>query len=443
MIDNNTKKILIISWSFYPSQTIGAHRPGKFCKYLPAFGWTPVVLTVKEKYYQNVDQELINELPSDVLIERTTCLSEAGLRTAIKKLIFTCYRLFKTQRPANLSEITLQTNLARKVWFEIPENGWWFLTGLRKGLKLARECDVIWSTSPTPGSLLLAAMVSRSSGKPLMIDLRDPWQLENHSVFPTRFHDYLNSYVERWVFKAATSVIVVTKRMARNYEEKYSFLKGRIHVVYNGYDSEDFKHVIPARKHDGFIKIGYFGSIGGGRETSFEYLLKQLLGLRQTFPLFKKIRIVLRGPRMSLIKKMVDQVQANDFVEIGDSINYGQTLKLMSEMDYLLLLGTSEHEYALPGKLFEYIGAGKPVLAITPPGELTDFVIENNIGVVINPQLDTQVSQLMKNMLENQTCYERQVQLLSDRFTRKKMTEEIVNLLNKIISVANLETATI
>ena len=215
----NGKKVLIVSWSFYPDHAMGAHRAGKLCKYLPLYEWQPMVLTVKEKYYQVTDPSLLTQLPSDIRIKRTSCFSESGVRTGVKKILCLLSRL-RGKEVANLSEITFKSKMARKLWLEIPEAGWWLFAAVRSGVKMARGCDVVWATSPVAGNLVVAAIIARLSGKPLVIDLRDPWRIEGGNLYPTPIHNFVDLLFEKRVFKSADAIIAVTPRIAEMYLSK-------------------------------------------------------------------------------------------------------------------------------------------------------------------------------------------------------------------------------
>ena len=167
------KKVLMISVAYYPSSVTGAHRGGKFAKYLRVCGWEPVILTVREEFYHEwsplVDEKLREQIPMDAKLIRTGCFWVARFKHFLPGLYAKAKRSRVLARAAGGKR---QQEPDLSSWIEVPDLAFWIPYGLWHGLRAARECDVIWATSPSTGALCAGAILSRLTRRPLVVDLR-------------------------------------------------------------------------------------------------------------------------------------------------------------------------------------------------------------------------------------------------------------------------------
>ena len=428
------RKVLIVSWAYYPRATIGAHRAGKFAKYLPEFGWWPTILSVHERYYSPlVDPSLWNEIRDGVEVVRT---ADWRLRN-LGQILLPLLRIGKGGG-GNASTSTRATGRWRRLarWFEMPEDIGWVPFGVLRGCSIARRCDVIWATSPPPGSLCVAALLSRLTGKPLVIDLRDPWRLPDSAPYPTFLHRRADQAWEAFVFRSAAKVVLVTDEMKSMYEALYPRCAAKLEVIYNGHD---VNNVAGAASGSGLedgrgIKIGYFGSLYGGRE---KYMLAFLRGLSEggggKHDGTVAAKVYFRGPRPEVVEAMASQCQAANWMDIGGPVPHKEAMAMMANMDVLLVVNSPQHPHALTGKVFDYIGVRKPILAVSPDGAISRFLARYDIGVSIDPLRNQAVSEAVRRICENYPSYVKQLNRVADKFSRRVLTEQLCRVLESVV----------
>ncbi len=425
-------RVLLVTRGYYPCAAVGSHRAGKFAKYLRRFGWEPTVLTIKEEFYPDlslfVDRALCAEIPVGMEVIRGGYLEPRRLRRWLD-----AWR--RTRATGTAQGRTLQSGPRRAQltdWIEVPESASWLPTGILQGLRPARRSDVIWATSPPTVGLCVGAVLSRLTGRPLVVDLRDPWRLGDVKLWPTRCHHWLDRRWERFVLETASRIVVVTPLMADTLRREHPEYTDKLSVIYNGYDPTDFagETVSSDPSRGKALRVGYFGAVYQGRE---EYMLELLRGAKAISDEFceRPLHVVMRGPSHQAIAALAARADAVDILDNGGPVPYRQALALMLEMDVLLLVGSQEHGYALPGKLFEYVGAGRPILALTPPGALTDFIRHHQVGVAVDPSSGERVIAGLRELLANYAMYRDKLAQAAGQFTREACTRQLAEILDE------------
>ncbi len=427
--------VLLVSLAYYPSAAIGAHRAGKFVKYLPSFGWNPVVLTIREEFYREIspgiDLALTQQIPPEAQVLRSGYLEPRRLR-----------RLMPKRR--HVSVAAAAESAARRAehrnllsWLEVPDSVGWLPSGLMSGVQAARNADVIWATSPSTGGLCLGAILARLCRKPLVVDLRDPWRVESASPYASRFHRRLDRKWEAFVYNTADRIVVVTDWMADMLRKEHPQHAGKLSVLTNGYDPADFPATMPDEPQDDrAFRIGYFGGLYQGREqyfSSFLQAVRQLATRHSGVP----IQVCVRGSSHALVLRLAEQCGTAAMVDSGEALPHRQALELMAKMHALLMVGSDHHAYALPGKLFEYLGAGRPLIAITPDGALARFLEHHQVGVAVNAEHGESVESALCRLKEQQSFYCANSARVAARFTREALTGELAELLATVCQDRN------
>ncbi|MBE0555730.1 MAG: glycosyltransferase, partial [Proteobacteria bacterium] len=135
-------------------------------------------------------------------------------------------------------------------WFFIPDDRvLWAPFALVRSLRVIREgkYDLIWVGAPPYSAGVIGYLVSRMSGLPLVVDLRDPWTSDPYFQSPSAIHRWLNRAFERRTLMHARKVVVISNEMKRNLLRSYNgFPESKIEVITNGFDSEEMAKVEPA-----------------------------------------------------------------------------------------------------------------------------------------------------------------------------------------------------
>ena len=361
------KKVLLVTYYYPPTGDIGTFRPLTFTKYLPELGFHPYVLTVRNRSVGAVDHTLLNEIPPGVRVIETPSAEHPFLRAP---------RLLGIDPR----------------WFMLPDvHIGWLPFAVPRGVETIRqeEIDVILATAPVFTSLLVGYLLKRRTGKPLVIDFRDPW---TQNVFLSRLspvHRRIEHRLERMVVEAADHVITTTEPMRAALIRKYPALRQRSDTILNGFDPVDFQGLtrsVPDR-----FTITYTGRLYGVR-TAAPFLSAVRRVLDRRGDLRERIRVLFAGPKDKRTEKAVREMHLEDVVELVGFVSHRESLQFMTNADVLLLImsekeavGGGAGTMMIPGKTFEYLGARRPILALAPEGAVAELVRDTGSGTVVAP----------------------------------------------------------
>jgi len=363
------KKVLIVAYYYPPVGGSGVLRTLKLTKYLPQFGFAPFVLTVRNRSVGMLDPTLLEDVPQEVKVTATLSAEHRFLRA-----------------PRLLG--------VNPKWFLVPDvHIGWLPFALRYGEGIIRKegIDIIFATTPVLTSLLVGYLLKKRTGRPLVLDFRDPWTQDAFATFPTRLHQKLEEKMESLVLQSADHVVATTKEMTQGLIAKYPFMRGRCETITNGFDSSDFCGLNRSASPDRFT-ITYAGSLYGLR--SARHFLAALRNLvRKNRELHNNVRVVFVGRKDKEALRLVQKLQLKDVVEMTGFVAHRESLQLMMNADVLLLVmgqgeavGNGSRTVMIPGKIFEYLAARRPILALAPPGEVSDLIRETGSGMVVPPE---------------------------------------------------------
>lgn len=237
--------------------------------------------------------------------------------------------------------------------------------------------DIILASSGPVTSLIVASIVSKKHKVPWVADLRDLW-VDNHYYSHPDWRKRIEVRLERTVLSSASALITVSEPLASTLTGKY---RKPTKVVLNGIDFGDYPThpVVPFRK--GSILILYTGRIYEGKRDP----MPLLQALRLLGPLNEKVHIAFYGDNLNSVCRQARQCGVTSLVSIHPPVPHRDSLRLQCESDILLLLLWNDpaEKGVYTGKLFEYLGAGRPVLAIGPPDcAAADLLRSQNAGFV-------------------------------------------------------------
>jgi glycosyltransferase involved in cell wall biosynthesis len=414
------KKVLIIAYHYPPLGGGGVFRTLKFTKYLPEFGFQPHVLTVKNPMYITKDPTLLREVPVEAKVYRTFSFE---------------HRIFRAPR-------LLHLNLK---WFRIPdENTGWFPFAVRRGKKIIKKekIDIIYATTPINTSLLIGYLLKKETGKPLVVDYRDPWTQNVFVKYPTKFHRRIEEKMEKLVLTAADYIIVTTEPMRLKLVEKYPFIKGKIGTITNGFDSEDFDGLTRKSGKEKFI-ITYTGYLYGLRTGKYFFTaLKELL--EEKPELNSKIQVLFAGPQSKQVALLVEELRLQSVVKLLGYKSHRKSLQLMANSDVLLLIIAAEESYdertgplMIPGKIFEYFGAKKPILALVPQGITAEMIRSTKTGIIIPPKKTGAIKQAILKLFKDWEKGRLIVESNVLKYDRKVLTAKLAKVFQQIHESSN------
>lgn len=428
------KQLLLCTYYWPPSGGAGVQRSLKFAKFLPEFAVIPTVLTVAEDSatYPITDFSLNSEVSEALTI----------IRTKSKEPFNTYSKLSgKKEVPRSGFANSDKSGFLEKLMRFIRGN--FFLPDARRGWnKYAIEAaskliennkiDVILTTSPPHSSQLIGLKLKEKYGLPWIADLRDPWTdiYYYKDMYPTWLAKKIDSRYERRVLENADKVIVTSENTKHLFLQKSKKIRPKdIVILPNGFDLEDFPVIIPSNKA---FTISYTGTISETYDIeTFADACKSVIYNNNL-----KIKIQFIGQFSSSIRQTMERAEISNFCEFIPPVNHTNSIEFLLRSDSLLLLipNTKNNQGIIPGKLFEYLGAKKPIIGIGPQeGDAAKIIANCNAGKMIQfgdvEELSNYLNQLYEKWENNRLP-------LSNQNVEKYSRKTLAGLLaNEILSL--------
>jgi glycosyltransferase involved in cell wall biosynthesis len=376
------RQVLILTYDFPPRGATGVFRVTKFARYLPQFGWQPVVVTAAGDGGVQ-DAALLRELPPHIEVLRVP--HPLGQRRADHRGT-EVRRIDKVQYMGGCAQLKAQARrLARHVLLPDPQ-ALWLPAAMGAATARLRHGDIaaMLTTSP-PHSIQLAglSLKRRFPNVPWIMDMRDVWSDSPTIGDPLTYK--INRVLERRCLDAADRVVVVTEAMRRLLQREYGTPAQHITTITNGFDAQDIG-LQPPMQHKA-LHLAYVGTIIGTRAPAARGLFTALQQLADNG--VDRETLVLRcyGQFDPQIHEWATPLIERGVVELHPFVPHAAAVAAMAAADVLVLLMTDDWEgrIAVPNKLYEYLAVGRPVLALSPPGEVTRLVETHNMGIAVPP----------------------------------------------------------
>ncbi|KKR33245.1 MAG: Glycosyl transferase, group 1 [Candidatus Gottesmanbacteria bacterium GW2011_GWC2_39_8] len=436
-------KVLIITTHFPPDRHVGAKRPAKFVKFLPEFGWQSVVLTMGEEHYHGIDDSLSENLSGCVSIFRPKKWHVFGAMTLGRKNS----KSKLNHRTAWKGIPLVKRFFVRLMLFDFG----WILSACVRGAKIVKneEIDILFSTSPNPEAHLVGLCLKIVTGRPWIADFRDPWTALDIFYTPGYFKRGIDRLCEKIVVTTADHITAISRTLAKNLNKLRNCRnKNNVSVVYNGYDKDDFDEVDDTASSAHPFTITYLGTWGTGRSP--ESFLRAMGKLLIQCPNIKKqIRVNFVGEvkfdqqMHALIEQVILEENLNGVVNMIPFLPYKRGLNLLMHSDVSLLVVSLFHSRVgcLSSKLFEYMNAGKPILALAPfESEEAQIILAAGAGQVVAPEEVNAISNKIKEMYMNfqNGCLSNGADAyVTEKFERKKQTSKLAAIFNDLLVNAN------
>lgn len=443
------KKVLIISYYFPPSGGPGVQRVLKFVKYLPEFGWEPVVLTVIGGDFPARDESLLEEIPDNIKVFRTKIFEPYSMyRKLTGKGKGAAVDVNNINKAGKRKLSDAAAEFIRATFFIPDARSGWKKHAVREGKKIidAEKPDLIFSSSPPYTCALIAMELKKYSAKKgkdikWISDFRDAWT--GYLSTPDRW--FLPAAIEKGMEKKtlemADALTIVATGIKDDFDKKYPEIsKNKKYVLLrNGFDSGDYEGAEISQKKNDKFTIVYTGSMYGKRNPF--YLLDTVSELVNKGLVDKKrIKFIFVGRLGSDILEYINNSALKDTIEIIDYVPHSESINYLMSADAMLLL-IDEDKYSkmiLSGKVFEYLGAGlltgKPVFAIAGEGEASDLIKETSGGEVIphhNPEKLAEVFlKYYNSFFENNTSFSINKEAVK-QYERRLLTKRLAEVFNE------------
>ena len=371
-------KVLFISYFWPPSGKASLHWPLFVMNNLRKFGWQPSVLTADGDTFSHTDESLLKFVDPSMTVVKTAANEP-----------FNLYRNFlgkKSNAPLVASETISSTNSDWKhklsIWIRmnlfVPDAriGWYF-SAVKGGRELINKerPNAIISIGPPHSSHLIGKRLSRQFGVPHIPVLIDPWvDIVYYKGFTRNpLTLMLDNYFERSTFRNAEKIIFVTKSSREDYQKKYPWIAQKSHVLYWGYNEENFT----VQKQPSEIEtVLHAGNI-------FDYQNPEGLwrNIRSEIDNGRKMRVRFVGTVSPEIKRSISRAGLDEFTDYLGFLPYQQVVQEMMNASFLLVCATEKRH--VPGKLFEYLRTGNRIIAYGDDNkEVGDILAGSKAGVL-------------------------------------------------------------
>lgn len=361
------------------------------------------MLTARGGTHLSFDPTLLEEVPKATQIYRSSTLLSLIPRTRSSSKVKTSQRAI-TETPQNDHRV-LKRFLAKAYeffgkWMAIPDAFiLWLPFALSQGVSIIRneKVDIIYSTGPPFSNHLVALILKKITGKPLVADFRDAWMSDPVRKWKDlRGRQTIESFLEKAVITTADLVIATTEGIVQDFSIRYPLeIQEKFVLITNGYDREDFG-AYKAHKHSysGKMRIVHTGYLSMERTPRFFLEALRLLFTERP-SLEHKIEVFFIGDNHRFsdgkgIEDYVEKCVLNNVVTLTGHISRIESLKYQMSADILLLIiGIVPRDqlfaYGVASKIFDYMIAERPILTLADEGPVSRIVRSTKIGDVLNP----------------------------------------------------------
>lgn len=366
-------KILLISFFFPPYNAIGAVRAGKLARELVAAGHEVRILTARNQ-----------RLPQDLAIEVAVDSIHATAWLNVNSLPLVMLSRQRTKYESGSTKLSMTTSVladAYRALTNFPDGQiGWYWPAKAEGRKILAtwRADIIFASAPPYTGLLVARQLGRISGVPWVAEFRDLWT-DNHYIKHPGWRRFLESRWERRTLATARGVVTVSEPLETILSRK---CRAPVICVPNGFDPQDFPQDRDSPSADQLI-ITYTGLVyPGRRDPTALFKALRLLGEDA-----RHVRVRFFGRVLPEIQLLAEQEGVAANVEVLGAVPFRESARRQRDSDILLLLlwNDPSEEGVYTGKLFEYLGARRPILAIgLERGVAADLIRSRGAGLICN-----------------------------------------------------------
>jgi glycosyltransferase involved in cell wall biosynthesis len=378
------KRVLVIAYFFPPINNMGSQRILRFVRHLREFGWEPVVLTGRLTTGPFCDEKLLAKLPPDLDIHRVACPDLTEIWAKLTQGGSSKVPVVATKQSAPVKTQGLTTFLNR--WVMIPDKCFpWIRPAAAAGERLIREKNIaaIFSTADPLTDHLVALRLTRRTGVPWVAEFRDLWLGSPYFArsHPTPIHRAIHARLERRVVAGTKAIVCLSRGIQRYFTAAYPTCTTR--SIYNSFDPGEY----PAASvpEPGKFSVLYAGALYSSRSPGpFLAGWARFIARRQLAPDAAEFVIVGGSSDLDLAA-MTRQNGVESSVNLVGRVAHAEALRRMQAATVLLAVQSPDDDVHLPGKLFEYVGARRPILAISRPCEVTEIIADQQLGWAVEP----------------------------------------------------------
>jgi glycosyltransferase involved in cell wall biosynthesis len=427
-------KTLFIAYYFPPVGGAGVQRALKFVQYLPHEGFLPAVITgptSPDHRWTPQDRTLVSSIPGGVSVHRVSG---------------------RVPEPGGKIRGRLERGLGLSTLF----SKWW----IQSATKLAKDVvdgeAVIFATMSPFESGQVARKLSKQLGLPWVADLRDPWALDEMQVYPSFLHRRLEMARMERLLSTAALIVMNTPEAAAALKAAFPGLRQKlILTIPNGFDRDDFASPVMPRMDGKFrlVHSGYLHTANGvqlrkrkgyrllaGAQAGVDILTRShavLLDALERWSsrhpdILDHLEIVFAGNTTEDDRSLVDKSGIKALVQFPGYLSHNESVKLVRTADLLFLpmhnLPSGRRSRIVPGKTYEYMASGRPILAAVPDGDARDFLSDCGTAFICRPDDATRMIEILEEVYtawKNKDALKRSNEEFVYRFERRNLTRAL------------------
>jgi len=365
------KKVLIITYFFPPRPAVASIRLGGLAKYLPEFGWEPTILTAKLPSPADARYQVIETPDSDLLLEWKRRLGFSTDKT---------FREQMGQTGKNDTVVDSLLNIAKEIVAYPDYQKHWYSDALpvARDLLNTEHYDAIISSAGPAATHMIAHNLKREFNILWIADFRDLWtQHQNYSF--SRIRKFFETNLEVKTLSDANAITTVSQPLA---DKLHQIHHTPVSVISNGFDPELLNHTASLTSK---FSINYTGRVYRGKmdpEPLFK-VIRKLIDEHKMDP--SDMEIHFWGCNETWLQGMIDKYDLNPVITLHDAVPHEQALEIQRRSQILLLFTWNDprEEGIVTGKIFEYLAARRPVLAIgRSGGTIQEILDETSAGCI-------------------------------------------------------------
>lgn len=409
----------------------GVQRISKFAKYLPDFDFMPLILTSSISDYYAKDEKLLEEIK-----EKNIKIFRAGG----KDKVISKGSSFSSGYSENFRKFLSK---ASQIFLTPDTKVLWKKSAIAKAEEIIKsnKPDIIFATAPPYTDFLIGNYLSLNYSIPLVIDYRDAWVDCPYNFYLTTLHRLFNEKLEKKILLNSSAIVTINEEIREIILKRYKVIpEDKIRIITQGYDEEDFIKSGIKEKPEEKFRITYSGSF-------FNFMTPEffLRGLRKAIEIKPEIQSKIEAMFIGIFPSehidLIKKLNLENIVTLKGYINHNECIEFIKSSDALwFMIGESKWSYMIStGKLFEYIGSGKPILACIPDGTAKNLLNKYGNSFICNPHDVNAISlNIIKlfDQYKSGTIQEGNKEF-REKFSRKKLTSELVELFNETLLLSS------
>jgi glycosyltransferase involved in cell wall biosynthesis len=418
----------------------GVQRAAKFVRFLPDFGFEVLVLTgpgPRPDRWTPTDDSLVSNIPDQTRVIRTS---------------------------GSAPRARGRWGARAERWLQIPSrfSRWWIREASRVGIEHGTDTDIVVATMSPFESAIVAAKIAETHRIPWVADLRDPWALDEMTIYPSWLHRKRAMRVMRRALASAAAIAMNTPEAAKRLRAAFPELsRAIVTVIPNGWDADDFAGPPPSRSDGAFriVHTGYLHTDLGLQHQRRRRLRRLLGGEIVAVDILTRSHVFLlqaleRLPASTDVERVELHLLGLTTIEDETSIRgsripvhfhgfttHADAVSAMRSADLLFLpmhdLAPGQRATIVPGKTYEYLAAQRPILAAVPGGDARDLLLAAGNAYVCRPNdvaaMTDAIARELDRIATGTPIAFRDNEVV-ERFERRRLTAELADLLDRVLA---------